>query len=527
MLRHTLSAFLGRWRRQRPGTNGFHGTGTKDAQLLDLVRRVTAGRSVVLASNRGPVEFILREGESLKPARGSGGVVTILSALAKVAPLTWIACPMGEGDRIMAESSSDGRIPSDLPEYQLQLRFVLPSKEAYEKYYNAFSNPLLWCLQHCIWDLTYAPIINAAVYDAWESGYQAVNEAFADVIVKELAETTSRPLVFIHDYHLYLVAGYVRQRLPQAILQHFIHIPWPDARYWLLLPPFMRAAILESLCQNDIVGFQTHRDALNFLYTCAAYLEEASVNHAALTVTLRDRMVRVRVYPVSIDAEDLRAVVASQEAQEYLAQFRSSENMQTIVRVDRLEPTKNILRGFMAYDGLLSRYPELAGKVRFLAFLVPSRTDLKLYQQYADEVFELVKQINERHGNNAWKPIQVFYENNFVQAIAAMTQYDVLLVNSLVDGMNLVAKEGATVNSRNGVLILSEGAGAHEQLGPYALSVAPADVEGTIYALYSALTMPEAQRAHMAARLREEVAAHDLSNWLTQQLQDILELQMS
>ena len=194
------------------------------------------------------------------------------------------------------------------------------------------------------------------------------------------------------------------------------------------------------------------------------------------------------------------------------------------MRVDRLEPTKNILRGFMAYDALLSRHPELAGNVRFLAFLVPSRTELKLYQQYTDEVFELVEQINNRHGNDAWQPIQVFYENNFVQAIAAMTLYDVLLVNSLVDGMNLVAKEGATVNAKDGVLVLSEGAGAHEELGRYSLSVSPADVEGTLDALYTALTMPVHQRARLAARLRETVAANDLNAWLIHQLNDILAL---
>ena len=479
----------------------------------------------MLASNRGPVEFIMQNGETPTPSRGSGGVVSILSGLARSAPLAWIACSMGEGDRFVAESAPDGLIPSGLPEHQLQLRFVLPSKESYDKYYNVFANPLLWCIQHYIWDLTYAPTINAATYDAWENGYQGVNKQFADAILREVNKARSRPLVLIHDYHLYLVAGYVRQQAPNVFMQHFIHIPWPDARYWLLLPAFMRKAILESLCQCDIVGFQTHKDALNFLNTCENDLEGARVDNDALTVRWRGRTVHARVYPVSIDTEELKQVAESEAAEQYKEAFRQAHgSAQTIMRVDRLEPTKNILRGFMAYDALLSRHPELAGNVRFLAFLVPSRTELKLYQQYTDEVFELVEQINNRHGNDAWQPIQVFYENNFVQAIAAMTLYDVLLVNSLVDGMNLVAKEGATVNAKDGVLVLSEGAGAHEELGRYSLSVSPADVEGTLDALYTALTMPVHQRARLAARLRETVATNDLNAWLIHQLNDILAL---
>lgn len=493
--------------------------------LQDLVRQVTQGRQVILASNRGPVEFTVRKGGSPVPTRGSGGVVSILSALAQNARMTWIASPMSDGDRLVARRSPDGHVIAEFPDEQLQLRFAVTSQDAYDKFYNVFANPLLWNLQHYMWDLAYAPIINAAIYDAWENGYVTVNRAYADAIVKEIKASNEPSLVLLHDYHLYLVAGFVREQAPNALIQHFIHIPWPTARYWLMLPNHMRTMLMEGLCQNDIIGFQTDRDALNFLYTCELLLPGVHVDRPARTLEYKGRTVLARGYPVSIDTAEVQRTAGSAQAEEYIQRFVSPEHQKTIMRVDRLEPSKNLLRGFMAYDGLLQRHPELAGRVRFLAFLVPSRTELKLYQRYTDDVFALIEEINNRHGNDAWQPIQVFYENNYLQAVAAMTQYDVLLVNSVVDGMNLVAKEGSAVNTCNGVLVLSESAGAHEQLGTYALSVAPADVEGTIRALYTALTMPEEQRAEMATRLRESVESHDLRFWLQQQLGDILELE--
>lgn len=221
--------------------------------LQDPVQQVTQGRQVILASNRGSVEFTVRKGGSPVPIRGSGGVVSILSALAQNARMTWIASPMSEGDRIVARRSPGGHVTADFPDEQLQLRFATTPQDAYDKFYNVFANPLLWNLQHYMWDLAYVPIINAAIYDARENGYVTVNRAYA--IVKEITSSNEPSLVLLHDYHPYLVAGFVREQAPNALLQHFIHIPWPTARYWLMLPAFMRTMMMESLCQNDIIGF--------------------------------------------------------------------------------------------------------------------------------------------------------------------------------------------------------------------------------------------------------------------------------
>jgi trehalose 6-phosphate synthase len=193
----------------------------------------------------------------------------------------------------------------------------------------------------------------------------------------------------------------------------------------------------------------------------------------------------------------------------------------TIVRVDRLEPSKNIVRGFRCFELLLQRYPELQGQVNFLAFLVPSRAKIKQYLRYADEVNEIVESINAKYGKEDWQPVKVFYENNYVQAIAALRSYDVLLVNPVIDGMNLVAKEGPMVNLRDGVLILSETAGACQQLRDNVLPVAPTDIEGTMLALHEALSMPAEERKRRAGALKKSIEEEDIHLWLYQQLSDI------
>jgi trehalose 6-phosphate synthase len=210
----------------------------------------------------------------------------------------------------------------------------------------------------------------------------------------------------------------------------------------------------------------------------------------------------------------LRETTATTRFKEYEEKLRPLCGQQTIVRVDRAEPSKNIIRGFRAFDMLLERYPQFRGRLKFIAFLVPSRVHLKPYQRYNQDTFQLVEEINARHGTADWKPIEVFFENNYIQALAGMRLYDVLLVNAVIDGMNLIAKEGPTVNERDGVLVLSETVGAHEQLGEYALTVAPADLEGTVQSLYTALTMPAAEKKRRARALKSSIEKEDLSNWL-------------
>jgi trehalose 6-phosphate synthase len=229
----------------------------------------------------------------------------------------------------------------------------------------------------------------------------------------------------------------------------------------------------------------------------------------------------VRPYPVSADTEELVSVAESADIRSYAERLAPLHGEQTILRVDRAEPSKNILRGFHAFELLLREHPEFLGHVKFLAFMVPSRTQIPEYRRYVRQLHHLVVDVNRRHGWDGWQPIELFYEENRAQAIAAMQTYDVLLVNPVIDGMNLVAKEGAAVNQRDGVLVLSETAGAYEELAPGALAVAPADVEGTAEALFRALTMPAPERRLRARTLRETVTRQDIFTWVLRQLEDL------
>jgi trehalose 6-phosphate synthase len=191
------------------------------------------------------------------------------------------------------------------------------------------------------------------------------------------------------------------------------------------------------------------------------------------------------------------------------------------MRVDRIEPTKNIVQGFEAYAYMLEKHPELHEKVNFLAFLVPSREGVPAYQRYKEEILTTVEDINRKYGRNEWTPIHVFVQNDRTQALAAMQFYDVLLVNSLIDGMNLVAKEGPVVNQKDGVLVLSRTSGVFQQLEKAALAISPADMVETADALYQGLTLPPEERHQMATLAREEVEHNDLNAWITYQIQDI------
>jgi trehalose 6-phosphate synthase len=248
------------------------------------------------------------------------------------------------------------------------------------------------------------------------------------------------------------------------------------------------------------------------------------VDYRGSTVWYDGRLTLVRAYPISVDAPGLSALAESDAVQQHATALAPLFAEKTIVRVDRVEPSKNLLRGFRAFELLIQRYPEYRERVALLAFMVPSRTDVGTYQTYADEAFELIDGINDEYGSETWRPITYFYENNYAQAVAAMRRYDVLLVNPVIDGMNLVAKEGPLVNRTDGVLILSETAGAFEQLGKHALAVAPADIEGTVRALRQALEMPAEERAERAVALRAEVEENDLHTWLARQFDDLIAL---
>lgn len=308
-------------------------------------------------------------------------------------------------------------------------------------------------------------------------------------------------------------------------MQQFIHIPWPDARVWYFLPSNISQAIYRGLVGNDIIGFQTQRDARNFIEGARTMLEGSSVDFETGEIYWHGQRTLVRAYPISISVAEERRVIQSTAGKRAAARIASHlGEEQTIMRVDRVDPTKNIVRGFQAYAQVLDEHPEFIGKIKFLAFLVPSRQTLPVYQRYTAEVHKTIEEINQRYGTEDWQPIEAFFENDRTRALAAMRYYDVLLVNPIIDGMNLVSKEGPVVNERDGVLVLSHTAGSFEQLGKAALPTSPVDVSETARALYSALTLPAAERERRASMARQLVEKNDLNSWLTKQIHDINEV---
>jgi trehalose 6-phosphate synthase len=489
--------------------------------LRELASEMFVDRQLIIASNRGPIEYQFGENGELISQRGSGGVVTALNAVSQFARLTWVASAMTDGDRRAAERAHVDEPADENDGGSLDVRFVVSPRSVYNRYYNIFCNPLLWFIQHYMWNTPRTPNISRTIYDSWEQGYVPVNRAFAQAIVDATQSSLRAPYVLLHDYHLYLAAGEVRARQPDAIIEHFTHIPWPDPRYWELLPLFMRRSIYESLCSADVIGMQTVRDTRNFLHGSEAFLDGAEVDYRDSTIRFRGRLTRVRNYPISIDARSLLEFLEGEEVKHYRSVLHSHLGEQTIVRVDRTEPSKNILRGFRAFELLIQRHEEFRERVKFLAFLVPSRTDIGVYQTYTDEIFELVEAINDEYGTPSWRPIETYYESNYAQAIAALQDADVVLVNPLIDGMNLVAKEAALVSAVDGVLVLSEAAGSYDQLRDYVLEIAPADIEGTVRALRQALKMRPAERRRRAIGMHRVVEQEDVRGWLLSQFRDL------
>lgn len=473
---------------------------------------------LLIVSNRGPFEHSFSETGRIRRSQAGGGVANALHSVAKAHPVTWIAGAATNADKVLAIGGRDVPISEDS-----RLRMVDVPEEAYHLFYEVFCNPILWFVQHSLTGDLRSNDLERDARCSWEGGYVPVNEAFADAVIAELRSEGCSGRVMLHDYHFYLAPKLIREACPTVAMQHFIHIPWPSLLDWQALPADMVRSICEGLLGNDSLVFQTDASVENFLATCAVYLgDEARISSAPAEITYRGRTTSLWDNPISVDAYELAAEVKSAEAEAHIERLRPLTGEKTIMRVDRLDPSKNIAGGFESFERLLEKHPEWRGRVNFLAFLVPSRTGIPEYQEYTEHVFAIIDRINQRFGTETWQPVSLFYEQNRLQALAAMTMYDVLVVNSLLDGMNLVSKEGPVVNQRDGVLVLSETAGSYEELKCGALAVRPIDIEGTADALHQAISIAPDERAKRAERVRRAIYAHQLNDWLRLQVKDLL-----
>jgi trehalose 6-phosphate synthase len=477
-------------------------------------------RKLILVSNRGPVTFSLDSAGTRVAARGGGGLVTALSGLIARHDVTWIASAMTDEDREVAAEHEDEvweDRAADGSDYRL--RFVAHDPQAYDRYYNVVSNPVLWFVQHYLWDLVNAQVVDQGLHEAWSEGYAAVNANFAEAVLDELERSPGAP-VLLHDYHLYLAPGLVRDAVPDAVIAHFVHIPWAQPDYWRVLPEPIRRAIHEGLLAADVVGFHTSRWRRNFLRSCED-VTGAEVDFATGDIRHNGRTTRTRVRPISVDAREFDDLADSEAVRVEEEAIELTRPEFLIVRVDRTDPSKNVVRGFRAYELFLEAHPELHERVGMVALLDPSRQDIPEYSEYLGAIQRAARTVNDRFGSPGWVPLEVSIEDNLPRAVAAYKQYDVLLVNAIFDGMNLVAKEAPLVNERDGVLVLSENTGAHEELGEWTLTVNPFDVTEQAEALYEALAMAPDERRRRHESIRAHVRAHGIGEWIDGQLQDL------
>jgi trehalose 6-phosphate synthase len=477
-------------------------------------------RKLIVVSNRGPASFERDEHGARVTRRGSGGLVTALRSLVSHEDVTWIASAIGTEDRVVAAEAGDEALEERAADGSAyRLRLVLHDERAYDAFYNVVANPTIWFLQHYLWGLGDRPDVDPFLLDAWETGYAAVNRGFAEAVLAEL-ERIPDASVFFHDYHLYLAPRIVREARPDVLSSHFVHIPWPQPDYWHTLPADLRRAIHDGLLANDVVGFHARRWRVNFAAS-AEELVGAEVAADRGSARYRGQKVLLTDHPISVDPDDFARFArdAGVLAAEHDLAARRPERL--VLRVDRTDPSKNVVRGFRAFALYLERHPEAHGRVGMLALLDPSRQDIVEYAEYLGELRAAAASVNERFGRDGWLPVDLRIRDDFAETLAAYKQYDVLLVNAVFDGLNLVAKEAPLLNERDGVLVLSENTGAHEELGAWAVSVNPFDLVGQADALHEALELPAGERAARAAAIRDHVRTHDLAAWIDAQLADL------
>ena len=449
--------------------------------------------SVVVVSNRGPLSFSLDDDGELEAGRGGGGLVSALGPLVKEAGATWIAAAITDADRQAAE---EGLVEAE----GFKVRSLAMDPSTFRMAYDVVSNSTLWFLHHGLFDLARRPRFDRRWWEAWD-GYRAVNRAFAEAIVEHAAEGAT---VLVQDYHLFLVGAFLARERPDLRAVHFTHTPFADPEALRVLPSSVAEELLVGMTSYAACGFHARRWAANFEACCREVLGCSP---------------RAFVSPISPDRDEITATADSADCARELDRLEALlDGRLLIARVDRIELSKNLLRGFHAFDDLLTSRPEWRGKVVFGAFLYPSRETLPEYLAYRQEVEFLARYVNDRWGTPDWKPVWLDMSDNYCRSVAALTRYDVLLVNPVRDGLNLVAKEGALVNRRNGVIALSREAGVWDELGATALELNPFDVVGTSDVLAAALAMAPDEREAHASAVRKLASARVPRDWFDDQL---------
>jgi trehalose 6-phosphate synthase len=438
--------------------------------------------------------------------RGGGGLVSAISAAGAPEGTVWVCAALSEADR-RAVRAQQGRLHDDVDVRMLDIDPV-----TFDRAYNAVANSMLWFVSHLLYATPSSPAYGQRSRREWQA-YTAYDDAFAAALAEEAAEGAA---VLVQDYHLSLTPRQLRERRPDLRIAHFSHTPWAPPEYFRLLPDGIGRDLLAGMLGADAVGFNSRRWADAFARCCVELL---GASYDGRTVTCDGRSTRVDVHPLGVDREELLARAQQDDVVSKLPSVRDLVgDRQLILRIDRTELSKNIVRGLEAYRELLRRWPEHRERVVHLAFAYPSRHDLPEYREYTGAVQRVAREVNEEFATPGWLPVHLEVKDDYPRSLAAMRLADVLVVNPLRDGMNLVAKEGPVL-SENGVgLVLSREAGAADDLGRDALLVNPFDVSQTAEALHEALVMDRAERSARCRRLAEAATAFPPSKWLAGQL---------
>ncbi|MFE4517246.1 trehalose-6-phosphate synthase [Kitasatospora sp. NPDC056783] len=475
---------------------------------------VTGTAPVLVASNRGPVSFSTADDGTLILRRGGGGLVSGLSAIDDPNAV-WVCAALNDSDRRAAAEAPDGRL--DLAGHDVggqAVRMLDIDPQTFARAYNGVANSTLWFVHHLLYATPTAPSFDAGFRTEW-AAYRAYNEAFAGALAREAAPNAA---VLVQDYHLSLAPALLREARPDLRIGHFSHTPWAPPEYYRMLPDDVARAVLTGILGADRAGFLTERWARAFAACCADLLG-ATVDHDALTVTFEGRTTSLGVHALGADADFLRERSHRPDVDERLAALRAAVgDRRTIVRVDRTELSKNIVRGLQAYRHLLRTRPEWHDRVVHIAFAYPSRTDLAEYRQYTAAVQDLAAAIDAEFATPGWQPLILHVDDDFPRSLAAYRLADVALVNPIRDGMNLVAKEVPVVSDHGCALVLSREAGAHAELKDAALTVNPYDVIATADALHTGLTMSREERADRTERLAAAATALPPQQWFLDQL---------
>ncbi|MFJ9000470.1 trehalose-6-phosphate synthase [Streptomyces sp. NPDC102359] len=453
---------------------------------------------VLVASNRGPVSYEVADDGSLRAKRGGGGLVSGLSAIGPEAGALWVCSALSDGDReaVRRGVGEDGVRMLDVP------------ADVHADAYNGIANSVLWFVHHMLYQTPLEPVFGAEFRRQWAS-YETYNRAFAEALAEEAAEGAA---VLVQDYHLTLVPGMLRGLRPDLRIGHFSHTPWAPPEYFAMLPDDIARQVLRGMLGADRLGFLTRRWADAFTACCERFAGGPGDT-------------RIGVHGLGADADFLRARSHEADVDERMAALKEEigEGRRTIVRVDRTELSKNIVRGLLAYRQLLDDRPEWRERVVHVAFAYPSRQDLAVYRDYTAEVQRLADEINERYGTPGWRPVVLHVKDDFARSLAAYRLADVALVNPIRDGMNLVAKEVPVVSDTGCALVLSREAGAHEELGDDAITVNPYDVVETAGALHEALSMRPEDRTERSKRLAAAATALPPARWFLDQLEALRE----